>query len=334
MRYLILGSGPAGIAAARAARGADPEAEIVVATEEAVAPYLRPILPDFLAGTVDRAAMGDPQAADLSAQRIVLRNGKAACRVDPGDRRVRFEDGTEERFDGLLIATGGKPALPPPLDRHPGAVLPFDSLADAERIRGRALRPGPVVVYGPGYVAIEACRALSRLGRQVVWIRPDLPRFGYALSGEFEATVLDRVRGRGVRIREGDDIASIREVDERVFELGLLQGDRIRCSMVVAATERLPAVGFLKGSGVRIGTGIVVDERLRTSVPGIYAAGDCAELYDEASREVRINFGWRSAVRQGALAGGNLAGAEQVYLRRTEEYLWALFGPSLLDRGE
>ncbi len=334
MRYLILGSGPSGIAAAKAARLADPEAEIAVVTEEEVSPYLRPFLPDFLAGTVDRSAMGDPQAADLAAQRIDLRNGKTARRIDPGGRRVTFGDGTEERFDGLLIATGGKPVLPAPLDRHPGAVLPFDSLADAERIRERAGRPGPVVVYGPGYVAVEACRALCRLGRQVVWVRPDLPRFGYALSGEFGATVLDRVRARGVRIREGDDIASVREVDERVFELGLLQGERIRCSMVVAATERLPAVGFLKGSGVTVGTGIVVDERLRTSVPGIYAAGDCAELYDEASREVRINFGWRSAIRQGALAGANLAGAEQAYLRRPEEYLWALFGPSLLDRGE
>lgn len=332
MRHLILGGGPAGIAAAKAVRKADPSAVVLVATEETEPPYLRPLLPDFVAGEADLAALADPQGENLEGEGIEVRRGTRAAKVNAGGKRVLFDDGTEEGYDVLLVATGGKPVLPAPLDRRPAAVLPFDSLADAERIRERAKRPGPVVVYGPGFVGIEACRALAHLGREVVWIKPDLPRFGYPISGEFEASVLDQVRNRGVQIREGDDIASIREIDKGVFEVRDLGGRDTRCSMIVAATERFPAVGFLKGSGVKVGTGVIVDDRLRTGVPDIYAAGDCAELYDEKTGEVRINFGWRSAIRQGQLAGENMAGGGRRYIRKREDYFWLLFGTSLLDR--
>lgn len=334
MRYLILGGGPAGIAGAKAVRKNDPKAEIVIATAETGPSYLRPLLPDFISGEIDLPGLTDPQGEDLASQGIDLRGGKRAERANPEGRTVQFEDGTEERYDYLLLATGGKPVLPSPLDRHPKAVFPMDSLDDAHRIRERAGGPGPVIVYGPGYVGIEASRALSRMGRSVIWIKPDLPRFGYPISGEFEASVLDQVRNRGVRILDGDDIASIREIDEGMFEVRDLQGETIRCSMVVAAVERLPAVDFLKGSGVKVGTGVIVDDRLRTSVPGIFAAGDCAELYDGKTHEVRINFGWRSAIKQGRLAGENMAGGGKRYIRRQEDYLWLLFGTSLLDRAK
>src|SRR5665647_3429632 len=81
----------------------------------------------------------------------------------------------------------------------------------------------------------------------------------------------------------------------------------IRCNLIVVATERLPNIGFLEGSGVKAGAGVLVDEYLRTNVSNIYAAGDCAEVYDINRRESRINFGWRSAIKQGQLAGENLS---------------------------
>lgn len=333
MRHLILGSGPAGIAAAKTIRMADRDAEIVIATEEEFdRPYLRPLLPDFIAGDIPLEALLDPEGEDLAPNGIEVRRGKRARKLDAEGRRVSFDDGTVEAYDALLVATGGKPTLPLLFDRHPKAVVPFDSLNDSKRIRERAAGPGPIVVYGPGYLGIEACRALARRGRMVVWIKPDHPRFGYPISGEFEASVLDEVSRRGVRIREGDDIIFIRELEDGFFEVRDLDGRKIRCSMIVSATERLPAVAFLRGSGVKVGTGIVVDSRLRTSAPHVYAAGDCAELYDEETGEVRINFGWRSAVKLGKLAGENMAGGGKIYIREREDYFWLLTGASLLDR--
>jgi len=100
---------------------------------------------------------------------------------------------------------------------------------------------------------------------------------------------------------------------------------------VIAAGVR-PNIGFLKGSGIQCDFGVLVDNHLRTTIPNIYAAGDCAEVFDVNRRESRINFGWRSAMKQGQLAGENLGGGEKLYIRNTEDYFGLLYGSSLLER--
>ncbi|MCL5966766.1 MAG: FAD-dependent oxidoreductase [Deltaproteobacteria bacterium] len=332
MRYLILGCGPAGIAAAKAIRGKDKKGEIVIATEERVGPYLRPLLTDLLAGRQEPSALADPQAAHLAENRIEVLRGKRATSVDCARNRVVFSDGTEEGYDALLIATGGKPAVPPQLSIDRPSIFPFDSLDDALRIMERIPRSGTVAVYGPGFLAIVASSALRKRGNEVVWFQPDLPRSGYPIGGELEANILDSVRNTGVKILDGHDIAEIREIAGGIEAASTVEGDPVRCAAIVVATERSPAIGFLAGSGVETGAGILVDDRLRTNLPNIYAAGDCAELFDWESGQSRINFGWRSAGRQGQLAGENMAGAEKFYVRDASDYFWVLFGPALLDR--
>ncbi len=83
---------------------------------------------------------------------------------------------------------------------------------------------------------------------------------------------------------------------------------------------------------MKAGAGILVDEYLRTNVSNIYAAGDCAEVYDINRGGSRINFGWRSAMKQGQLAGGNMAGGEKIYIKNSEDYFGQLFGTPLLER--
>jgi NADPH-dependent 2,4-dienoyl-CoA reductase/sulfur reductase-like enzyme len=303
MRYLILGGGPAGIAAAKAIRKRETDAAIVIVTEETAQPY-------------------------------ELRKGKRAEKLNAAENRVHFTDGTEEGYDFLLIATGGKPILPDPLKKPLGSILPFDSLADALRIKERATRPGNSVVYGPGYLAIEACRVLRKAGQNVTWLKPGQPRFGNPIAGEFEASVINEIQYRGVVLKDGAEVESVTEADEETAIVRTISGEEIRCRMIVAATERLPCTEFLEGSGVKAGTGIVVDDYLRTFIGNVYAAGDCAELHDKTTGQSRINFGWRSAIKQGQLAGENMAGGGKLYIRKQEDYLWLLFGTSLLDRSK
>jgi NADPH-dependent 2,4-dienoyl-CoA reductase/sulfur reductase-like enzyme len=332
MRYLILGSGPAAIAAAKAARKLDGKAEVVIATEEHAAPYLRPRLPDLVSGEMELPAIADPQAKDLSDLRIELRGGKRARRVDAAKNRVSFSDGSEETYNFLLVATGGHPILPLSLMGAPGSFLFLNSLGDAQRVRERAMRCDTTVVYGPGYLGIEAARALRRIGLQVVWVNPGLPRFGNPISGDLEARVTDQLRDKGVTVKEGTEIADVLDVDGRTYSVVTAGGEKIRCSLIVVATERLPNIGFLEESGVKAGAGVMVDEYLRTNLSNVYAAGDCAEVYDINRRESRINFGWRSAIKQGQLAGENMAGGEKVYIRNTEDYFGLLYGSPLQDR--
>lgn len=332
MRYLILGCGPAGIAAAKAIRERDKGAAIVVATEEHGAPYIRPLLSDLIAGRVDRSGIEDPQGADLADRGIDVRRGKRAVKVDSAGNRVTFSDGTEEAYDALLIATGGKPPLPDPFRIGHPLIFPLDSLEDALNIREHLPAGQRVAVYGAGFIAIVTSSALRKKGADVVWFRPDAPRHGYPISGELEANILDSVKNAGVTIFDGTDVEQVKSWGKGLEILPAGGREPVRCAAAVVATERVPAVGFLKGSGIETGAGILVDDRLRTSVPNVYAAGDCAELFDWESGQSRINFGWRSAINQGRLAGENMAGAEKFYVRQTADYFWILFGPALLDR--
>jgi len=337
MKYLILGCGPAGIAAAKSVRKAKPDAEIVIAADEPGVPYLRPLLPDLILGDLDEEGVLDPQGKDLLEKRITALQGKRAAGLDTANRKVEFDNGSREPYDRLLVATGGKPEIPKVLRRKSEAILSFDSLDDARKIRERTKAPGAAVavVYGPGYLAIEACRALRKMKKGVVWIRPDLPRHGYPIAGELEASILDEVRNRGAKIKDGDDIVHAYEGEGGGLVILTREGSEVHCSMVVVATERVPAVEFLKDSGVKLGTGILVDDFLRTNVPDVYAAGDCAEFVpDPAKRESRINFGWRSAIRQGKLAGENMAGGNSRFGKAPGDYFWVLFGHPLTERSK
>jgi phenylglyoxylate dehydrogenase epsilon subunit len=332
MRYLILGGGPAGIAAAKSLRKARPDDEIAIVTREPEPPYLRPLLPDFILGDADEEAILDPQGKDLEAKRIRTVHGRSATRLNADDKKVEFSDGSVEKYDLLLVATGGTPEIPAALRHDFPMVRSFDSWQDAVAIKELAARPGAAVVYGPGFLAIEGCRALRKARREVVWIQPDKPRYGYPIAGELEASILDDVRNRGARIKDGDDVVEVRASGTDTLLVRTRSGEEIRCTLLVVATERVPSVGFLSGSGVEVRTGIVVDDLLRTTVPDIYAAGDCAEFADKGSGQTRINFGWRSAIRQGQLAGENMAGGKKRFGGNQEDYFWALFGFSLLDR--
>jgi NADPH-dependent 2,4-dienoyl-CoA reductase/sulfur reductase-like enzyme len=332
MRYLVLGSGPAGIAAAKEARRLDKDAEIVIATEEHAAPYLRPALPDLVSGEREPQGIANPLAKDLEKLEIRILHGKRASRVDAEGNRVLFTDGSGETYNFLCVATGGRPILPAALTASPGLCLVLNSLGDARRLRERAMRSDAAVVFGPGYLGIEAARALRMAGIQVTWISPGPPRLGNPIQEDIEAQVVDRLRSKGVKTMNGAGIADVIDVDGRDCDVLTTTGETIRCSLVVAATERLPDIGFLEGSGVKTGTGVLVSEYLGTNVSNIYAAGDCAEAYDINRRESRINFGWRSAIKQGQLAGGNMAGGGGVYIKNTEDYFGLLFGASLLER--
>ena len=128
MKYLILGCGPAGIAAAKAIRAKDPKGEIVIATEEKSPPYVRPLLTEVIAGRMERTAISDPQAADLAEKGIEVRSGMRAESIDSPGNRVIFPDGTGLPYDSLLVATGGKPGIPDALSKGTieACVIPWE----------------------------------------------------------------------------------------------------------------------------------------------------------------------------------------------------------------
>ncbi len=327
MKFLIVGCGPAGIAAARAVKERNNDAEITIVTEEREMPYIRSLLPSLLSGEIEEDSLSDPKGQDLQVMGIELLQGMKVNHIDGKKRTVYFKDSTTRKYDSLLIATGGKPRIPDSLRGGSKWVIPFDSLSDTRRIRERAEKSKSVVVYGYGYLGIVTCMALRKKGLNVIWFRPDLTRYGEPIYGELEARYIDDLRNNDVEIRDDADVDGVREGDDKTVLIHGTSGDEISCSMVVVATERSPSIGFLSDSGVSTRTGVVVDDYLMTTVPDIYAAGDCAELMDRKSGRVYINFGWRSAIMQGKLAGENMAGREKRLIQNRTNYFWQIIRP-------
>lgn len=334
MRHLILGSGPAGIAAANAIREKRKDDEILIITEDRHPPYLRPFLSDFIGGGAMGHRISDPRAEGLSSRNIFIHYGREATGLSPGECALFFSDGTKETYDFLLLATGGRPVAPPQLEGDTPLIISFDSLTDAMQIRERGRKSSTSVVYGPGYLAIEATRAMRKLGHRVTWFKPPMPGFGYPIEEKLESDIVGEIRKAGVDIREGIDIEGVEEAADGILNVRGAEGKSVQCQMLILATERQPAVSFLAGSDIRVDRGVQVDDYLRTSVSNVYAAGDCAEVYEEESGSSMINFGWKSAIKQGQLAGTNMAGDKSRYIRKREDYFWLIFGPSLSNRIE
>ncbi len=332
MRYLILGSGPAGVSAAKILKEREGNAESTVATEEFKPLYFRPNLPEVIFGDLDEETILSPLGKDVAGAGVEILFGARAKRIDTSHNRVLFTDGTEREYNFLLIATGATPQTPPSISSSQGTFLTLNSLADAVRIKGRALRSDTALVYGPGYLGIETARALRRLGLQVVWINPGLPRFGNPITGEVELRAKEILKERGVKVCDGADIADIIDVDGNKYRVITTAGEKVECTLVVMATERTPRIEFLDGSGIKTGNGILVDEYLRTNVSNVFAAGDCAEILDVNRGINMINFGWRSALKQGELAGWNMAGKDMLFIKNQEDYFGLLMGASILDR--
>ncbi|RMG57982.1 MAG: FAD-dependent oxidoreductase [Deltaproteobacteria bacterium] len=332
MKYLILGSGPAGVMAAREIKKGEPDAEVTIATEEFASLYFRPNLPELIFGDLDEKSILSPVGKDVVEMGVKVEFGKRAKRVDTAKNRVLFTDGTEMEYNFLLIATGASPESPFPARIQSGSFFFLNSLTDAVRIRNRALRSDSALVYGPGYLGIETSRGLRMLGLQVTWINPGMPRFGNPISGEVEVKAKEILREKGVKILEGTEVADIIDRDGKSYVVYTTGGDVVEPTIVVIATERVPNIDFLEGSGIKTGNGVLVDEYLRTNVPNVFAAGDCAEILDVNRGVNRINFGWRSALKQGELAGQNMLGRDMMFIRNEKDYFGLLVGAHVLER--
>lgn len=290
MKHVILGAGPAGVIAAETIRKNAPDDEILLIGDEQHPPYSRAALPHLLAGESSEAGVLLRKEADSFArQRIRLIHGRAE-HVSSRTRTVKMTDGSAIGFDKLLIATGARACVP----QVPGIGLPGVhacwTLDEARAIAARA-RPGMrAVLIGAGFVGCILMEALAARGvRLTVVEKRDrmLPNMLCKSAGDMVRRWCER---RGVVIHTATRVLGIGNSmlhDPSPLIVRLSNGTQVEAELIVHATGTRPNVEFLKGSGIRCLQGVIVDASMQTNVPGIYAAGDCAESFDvETGRSI------------------------------------------------
>jgi NAD(P)H-nitrite reductase large subunit len=312
-RHVIVGGGTAGHHAILTIRqeehGREPSEITLVSAER---PYSRMVLPYYLGRTIAESHVYTATPARLAQLGVRALIGRRAVGLDPKAGTLALDDGSVVEYDDLLIATGSAPVRPP----VPGAEGPgIHSFWTLEQARGvvAEIRPGSrVVMVGAGFIAFTILNPILDLGARltIVEIAPQiLPRM---VDRAGAAVVEAWLRRHGVEVRTGATLQAVEQVGDR-RRLRMADGADLEADLVIMATGIRPNLEWLHGSGIRVNRGVVVDDRLRTSVPTVYAAGDVAEGRDLVTGQPDIHAIEPTAMEHGRVAGANMAGREVTY---------------------
>ena len=314
--FVIIGSGPCGIFAVEAIRARDRESSITLVTGDrgfATSPVM---LTYWMGGAVPQEALTFRDPAWATKMRTEVRLNTRVISLNPTSRELTLEGGQVLSYDCVLIATGATPiSLPLPGIASQG-VATLRTVQDAETILEH--RGGPdvreVVILGGGFVGLKlACHLRERkIGMAVLEKEPKLAARIFDLKAS--RLVQRKLAENGIRVETDTEVTEILNQDGRVTGVRL-KGDRVvSCQRVIQAVGVRPNVTFLSGSSIEVRGGVLVNDRMETNRPGVYAAGDVTVMTDSITSELLNNATWSAATHQGRVAGWNMAGGDQKYI--------------------
>jgi NADPH-dependent 2,4-dienoyl-CoA reductase/sulfur reductase-like enzyme/nitrite reductase/ring-hydroxylating ferredoxin subunit len=303
---VILGGGAAGECAAETLRREGYDRPIVILEAGPDAPVDRPNLSkDYLAGTAPEDWIPLRPESFYREHGIELVLGRRAVSLDAHERRILLDDGSARSFGALLIATGATPVRLEFADTGQ-TVHYLRTLADSRSIVEAARRATNAVVIGGSFIGLEVAASLRARQLPVTVVAPEWHPMERVLGAELGDFILGLHRDHGVDFRLGQTASAVS--DRRVMTS---QHDQLRADLVVAGIGVRPNVELAERAGLTIDRGVLVDDYLETSVPGVFAAGDVARYPDRITGErIRVEH-WVVAQRQGQAAARNILGARE-----------------------
>lgn len=346
VKYLLVGGGLASSAAAETIRRHDAQGSVLLVTQENNRPYHRPALSgEYMRRERARADLTTFPPGWMKEHDVELRTGRRVSHIDTSRACATLDNGQVVSFDHLLIATG---AHAKPL-KIPGAELPsvysLRTLDDADRLHHaidtalreghrhpRGVGRGRVAVIGAGLLGCELAASFTHLGLHVDLIVGHAHPWARTVGETTGAFLTRHLQNHGVEVHCGHRAERF-EGDGRVQHVALADGLTIDCDLAVTAVGIVINREILRDTPIAAETAILVDQHCRTSVPNIYAAGDCAAIYDPLFGKHRIIDHWENALTTGAIAGANMAGVEEKY-EHVNHFVSHLFNLSVNVWGE
>jgi NADPH-dependent 2,4-dienoyl-CoA reductase/sulfur reductase-like enzyme len=317
VHLVIVGGSDAGISAALRAREVAPDTDVTVVVADRFPNFSICGIPYHVSGDVPRwQSLAHRGLPELEATGMLLRLDAVARRIDPVARRLTVVTGEEIAYDELVIGTGAAPVRPPidGLDRLGAAdgVFLLHSMADTFALTAALeQQPRAALVVGAGYIGVEMVEALSARGLQVTQVE-GLPEVLPAVDLQLGELVRQRIEKAGVEVVTGVTVGSIRRDGRLVVEGSA--GFRREVDLVLVVVGVRPDTALAETAGVRLGArkAIKVDRSMRTSVPHVWAAGDCVVTHHRLLGETYLPLG-TTAHKQGRVAGENAVGGSREY---------------------
>ena len=302
--HLILGAGPAGVIAAETIRKLSPTDAITLVGDEPEPPYSRMAIPYLLMGNVDERGTylrkGASHFADLKVNVVRAR----VTSVQIATKTVALDNGQSLAFDTLLVATGSHPIRPPIPGIGSAGVHACWTLDDARKIMALATQGARVLQLGAGFIGCIIMEALAARGVKLSVVEMGdrmVPRMMGPTAG---GMIRDWCEAKGVQVFTGTKVESI--TPGTPLQVKLSNGQTMEADLVISAAGVRPAIGYLENSGIQCLLGVLTDEHLQTNVPGVYAAGDCAEAFDKVSGKTIVSAIQPNAAEQARVAATNM----------------------------
>ncbi len=329
MRYVIIGGSAAAIGCIEGVRSVDKTGEIILITGETEWNYSRPLISYLLEGKTTRDKMWCRPDSFFTRNGVTVKAGVLATALDAGDRTVRLSTGERLAYDRLLAATGSRPFVPPiPGLETVERTFCFQTLSDASALAEALRSESRVLILGAGLTGVKCAEGIRGLCAQIA-IADLAPRVLPAVLDDTAAAMVQaRMEEKGVRFYLNDSAAAFRGNTAR-----LQSGTELEFDVLVTAVGVRPNTQLVADAGGAVDRGILVDGRCATTLPDVYAAGDCAQGYDAVSGEKRMLPLWPNAVLQGETAGINMAGGRADYTQGIALNASGVFGLHMVTAG-
>lgn len=309
MQHVIIGAGPAGVIAAETLRKDSPDAAITIIGDEKEPPYSRMALPYLLIERIGEKGTYLRKAGTHYKDNAIEIVQDRVAGIDTAAKSLNLESGGKTGFDKLLIATGSHPIRPPIPGMDLDGVHSCWTLEDARNIAAGAKKGSNVVLMGAGFIGCIILEALAHSGVNLTVIEMEdrmVPRMMNHTAGNL---IKQWCKEHGVTVHTSTRVESI-EKSGKGLKVKLNNGESLDAALVISATGVKANIGFLEGSGVETDFGILVNDRLQTGHPDIYAAGDVCQGRDFSTGEYSVQAIQPTAADHGRIAAMNMAGRD------------------------
>ena len=311
-RYLLIGSGVAAIAAAETLRERDANSEILLLSEDQHGYYSRPGLAYLLTGELDETQLFPFQKKDFQRLDAAILH-ESAAQILPPEHQVITHTGRRLSYDRLLIAVGARANLLSLPGSQAGNAFKLDDLDDTKRLLKAARRGRTAVVTGGGITGLELAEGLLHRGMKVHFVFRDTRYWPSVLDEAESEIVQNQLMRMGIQLHYPDEIAEILLRGNQAVGVRLASGGTIACDLFAYAIGIRPRTELAAAAGVTCERGILVDEGMRTNQADIFAAGDCAAVYDPVQKRYQLDSLWNPAREQGKTAALSMLGLPAVY---------------------
>ncbi len=332
-KHLMIGCGSAALSALKQIRKLGSEDEVKLVTMENYAPYSPMSLPYLLSGKKKESEIYLTDNNFFDNMKATFVTGRRVDSITPGDKSVAYDNGERESYDALLIATGSQPARPRIKGLDGKNFLGFHTLDDYHEMLGQLHEGSEVGVLGAGLVGMEVAAALSERGYKVTVLEKEKGVLPLSFDRPVGAYISQIYAEHDVNIFTDKEVTEIRNASKR-REIVCADGDVFQADLLVCCVGVASRVSMLDGSGIEANRGILVDNRMRTNMDGIYAAGDVAEAPNFFTGKKGLSPILPSAVEQGKIAGSNMIEEKVFYDGWLSMNLYNFFGHLAVSIGE